>query len=70
MYLEYNMIYDYYCMACKSTMEISHSMKEKPRRKCPFCKKFKLKRTISNNKNQFILSGECWEKDGYSKKKS
>ena len=64
------MIYDYYCDACEEDMEIEHSIKAKPRKKCPLCKKMKLRRMISTNKNQFVLSGECWEKDGYSKKDS
>jgi putative FmdB family regulatory protein len=64
------MIYDYHCDACDKDMEIEHSIKRKPRKKCPFCKKMKLRRMISFNENQFVLSGDCWEKDGYSTKKN
>jgi len=38
--------YDYACTACGHRLEIFHSMQEKPRTKCPACKKSKLERQI------------------------
>ena len=62
------MIYDYFCKACEEYTEFEHSMKRKARKKCPKCKKMKLIRLIS--KTHIVLKGDCWEKDGYSSKKS
>lgn len=38
--------YDYHCSACGHDIEIFHSMADKPKRKCPACKKLKLERQI------------------------
>lgn len=38
--------YDYACSACGHRLEIFHSMQEKPRKKCPACKKSRLERQI------------------------
>lgn len=38
--------YDYACTACGHRLEIFHSMQEKPRKKCPACKKSRLERQI------------------------
>ena len=38
--------YDYHCSACGHDVEIFHSMKDKPKRKCPSCGKLKLERQI------------------------
>jgi len=38
--------YDYHCNACGHDVEIFHSMADKPKRKCPGCKKLKLERQI------------------------
>ena len=38
--------YDYHCSACGHDVEIFHSMADKPKRKCPACKKLKLERQI------------------------
>ncbi|MBM3977261.1 MAG: zinc ribbon domain-containing protein [Planctomycetes bacterium] len=38
--------YDYACQACGHALEIFHSMKEAPKRKCPKCGKNKLERRI------------------------
>lgn len=60
-------IYEYECTACKEISEINHSMKAKPRRKCPLCKKMKLRRLISGG-NGFQLKGGGWYADGYASK--
>ena len=41
--------YEYKCAACGSKLEIVHSIKDNPKRKCPECKRMKLERTISRN---------------------
>ena len=38
--------YDYKCEACGHSFEVFHSIKAKPIRKCPECKKLKVKRLI------------------------
>ena len=38
--------YDYHCSACGHELEIFHSMKDAPKKKCPACKKLKLVRQI------------------------
>jgi putative FmdB family regulatory protein len=38
--------YDYECDACKHTFEEFQSMSEEPLKKCPVCKKKKLRRLI------------------------
>lgn len=39
--------YEYECQACGHTLEELQSFSEKPLRKCPKCKKLKLRRLIS-----------------------
>jgi putative FmdB family regulatory protein len=63
------MIYDYVCKACEEEFVFEHSVKRKPRKKCPSCKKMQLRRQISSA-SAVILKGDCWEKDGYASKKS
>jgi putative FmdB family regulatory protein len=38
--------YDYVCDACKHEVEIFHSIKDEPKRKCPECGRQKLRRLI------------------------
>ena len=38
--------YDYYCDACHHAFELFHSMKDEPVRKCPKCKKLKVRRLL------------------------
>ncbi len=38
--------YDYRCNACNHEFELFQSIKEKPIRKCPVCKKLKVERLI------------------------
>ncbi|TAJ12936.1 MAG: zinc ribbon domain-containing protein [Planctomycetota bacterium] len=38
--------YDYACRGCGHSLEIFHSMKEAPKKKCPKCGKNKLERQI------------------------
>jgi putative FmdB family regulatory protein len=39
--------YEYRCGACKSSIELFHSISEAPKKKCPSCGKPKLERQIS-----------------------
>ena len=38
--------YDYRCNACNHEFELFHSIKDKPIRRCPVCKKLKVERLI------------------------
>lgn len=38
--------YDYVCDACGHAFELFHSMKDDPIKKCPQCKKLKLRRLM------------------------
>jgi len=38
--------YDYVCDACEHTFELFQSIKNDPERKCPKCKRLKLRRLI------------------------
>jgi putative FmdB family regulatory protein len=38
--------YDYRCDACEHEFELFQSIKEEPKRKCPKCRKSKLRRLI------------------------
>ena len=63
------MTYDYVCKACEEEFVFEHSIKRKPRKKCPSCKRMKLLRLISVS-TSVILKGDCWEKDGYASKEA
>ena len=58
------MLYEYKCAKCNNVFEIEHKINLKPRKRCPNCKKYSLKRLISMGGN-FILKGKGWFKDGY-----
>jgi len=57
-------VYEYECSKCNNVFEIEHSIKAKPRKKCPGCKKRSIKRLISLGAG-FLLKGDGWFKDGY-----
>lgn len=40
-------IYEYMCNKCSIEVEIEQALKEKPKKKCPSCKKMGLERLIS-----------------------
>jgi putative FmdB family regulatory protein len=40
--------YDYQCDACDHTLEIFHSIKDAPKRKCPACGRMKLRRLLGS----------------------
>lgn len=55
-------IYIYDCNG-GHTFEITQSIKDPPRQRCPQCRR-KCHRVISHT--SFILKGTGWERDGYS----
>jgi len=57
------MYYDYDCPNC-GKIEVAHGMKEKLER-CPHCGSKNIKRIFSGG--NFVLKGNCWAKDGYTK---
>lgn len=61
------MLYDYQCKTCNHEFITEHSIKAEPLVRCPKCDKFSLQRMISNV--SFVLKGDGWAKDLYSKNK-
>ena len=52
-------IYEYVCNACGTKLEIIHSIKSSPKKKCPKCDKMKLIRLISKGAC-IIFKGKGW----------
>ena len=48
--------YDYHCQACGHELELFQSISAAPRRKCPKCKKSRLKRRIGGGAG-FLFKG-------------
>jgi putative FmdB family regulatory protein len=59
-------IYEYECKSCQTVTEIEHSISDDSDRFCEKCGQ-KLKRLISGG-TSFLLKGEGWHRDLYSKK--
>ena len=59
-------IYDYKCVECNDTIEITHSISKTINRKCSKCKKGKLEKQFSPI--TFKLHGEGFYKQGVSGK--
>jgi putative FmdB family regulatory protein len=59
--------YEYVCTSCEHEWEEDQSIKDAAIKVCPECKEETAKRLISGGSG-FILSGNCWSKDGYGKK--
>lgn len=55
--------YDYTCTACKKTVEIFHSMTEKPRTKCPSCGKNALERQLGTGGAIIFKGGGFYQTD-------
>jgi putative FmdB family regulatory protein len=49
--------YEYECGSCKSFFEVQQTMKDKPLKKCPKCKKNKLQKVISCHKAGIVFKG-------------
>ena len=59
--------YDYECSACGHTLEQLQSFSEKPLKKCPLCKKMKLRRMIGTGAG-IIFKGSGFYETDYTKK--
>ena len=55
--------YDYRCDACGHELEIFHSMKDAPKRKCPSCGKLKLVRQIGAGGGVIFKGSGFYETD-------
>ena len=55
--------YDYRCDACGHELEIFHSMKDSPKRKCPSCGKLKLVRQIGAGGGVIFKGSGFYETD-------
>ena len=56
--------YEYECTACAHDFEIEQRITADRLKKCPKCKKMKLKRLVGTG--NFILKGGGWYADAYS----
>jgi putative FmdB family regulatory protein len=66
--------YDYVCEACGHELEVFQNISEAPKRKCPACKKSKLKRKIGGGAG-FLFKGSGfyltdYRSDSYKKGES
>lgn len=63
------MVYEYKCKVCGTVFDVSHSANAENRRLlyCPECERMRPVKKIMS-KNTFILKGDAWARDGYSKK--
>lgn len=59
------MTYEYHCAVCNHDFEATQSIKDDPHAECPKCKVVSNKRLISCT--NFVLKGDGWAKDLYSK---
>lgn len=59
------MTYEYTCTNCNHNWEAEQKITEDRLTTCPNCKQETAKRLISGS--GFILNGDCWARDNYSK---
>lgn len=59
--------YEYVCTQCDHELEAFHSMKDEPLKKCPACKKPKLKRKVGGGAG-LIFKGTGFYITDYKKK--
>lgn len=62
------MLYDYLCKKCSHEFATEQSIKDDPLKRCPKCDKYTLQRLITNG--NFVLKGDGWYRDGYTKNMS
>ena len=55
--------YDYECLDCGHRFELFQMMSEKPKRKCPYCKKNKAKRLIGSGMGVIFKGSGFYETD-------
>lgn len=63
-------IYEYICNACGAKMEFVESIKSKSRKKCPFCKRKKLIRLISQGVSVIFKGDGFYRSINYINQKS
>lgn len=54
-------IYEYKCGNCDHEFEIIQKFSDKPKRKCPECKRQRLKKMVSKG-SSFRLNGPHWDR--------
>ncbi len=59
--------YGYGCKVCGHEFEIEQSIKDEPHTECPKCRVYTRNRLIIGS--SFVLKGDGWAKDLYSKAK-
>ncbi len=59
--------YDYVCDTCDHEMELYQSFKESPKKKCPHCGKFSLRRVISGGVGLVFKGSGFYVNDSRSK---
>lgn len=57
-------LYEFECDECKETIEVIQHFDDPPPDHC----EKPMKRVFGGNRVAFDLKGECWAKDGYTKK--
>ncbi len=57
--------YAYGCRVCSNEFEIEQSIKDEPMAECPKCRIYTKNRLIVGS--SFVLKGDGWAKDLYSK---
>lgn len=60
------MTYDYECTACTTQFQEEQRISDPPITRCPKCCQDTARRLISGGSG-FVLQGNGWYKDGYSK---
>lgn len=61
------MTYEYECHSCGHKFEVEQRITDEQLVECPECHVNSLRRLISYG-GGFVLKGNCWYSDGYSKK--
>ena len=59
--------YEYRCRVCRHQFEKAQQITDDALKECPKCRVCALTRLVSGGSG-FLLSGDCWAKDGYTKK--
>ena len=57
-------LYSLYCPKCEHRCERMCDVKKREKQSCPKCG---TKMEVQIDKTSFILKGDCWGKDGYTK---
>lgn len=60
-------VYEYFCKVCDNVWEREEKITAEPNLECPQCRCWSGTRQITST--SFLLKGEGWAADNYSKKK-